>query len=102
MARETVLGTARTLDKNLVVLSGDTHNAWANDLQDLAGRQVGVEFATPGVTSPGFEVYFPNENPAVFGAALTQFIGPFQYVDPARRGLMGLPRPLSPSSPSDG
>lgn len=88
VARETVLGTARSLDKNLVVLSGDTHNAWANDLQDLTGRQVGVEFATPGVTSPGFETYFPNENPNVFAAALTQLIGPLQYCDTARRGYM--------------
>lgn len=88
VARETVLGTARSLDKNLVVLSGDTHNAWANDLQDLTGRQVGVEFATPGVTSPGFETYFPNENPTVFAAALTQLIGPLQYCDTARRGYM--------------
>ena len=88
VARETVLGTARSLDKNLVVLSGDTHNAWANDLQDLTGRQVGVEFATPGVTSPGFEAYFPNENPTVFAAALTQLIGPLQYCDTARRGYM--------------
>jgi alkaline phosphatase D len=88
VARETVLGTARTLDKNLVVLSGDTHNAWANDLQDLAGRQVGVEFATPGVSSPGFESIFPNENPTAFAAALTQLIGPLQYCDTARRGYM--------------
>ena len=88
VARETVLGTARSLDKNLVVLSGDTHNAWANDLQDLTGRQVGVEFATPGVTSPGFETYFPNENPTVFAAALTQLIGPLQYCDTSRRGYM--------------
>lgn len=88
VARETVLATVRSLDKNLVVLSGDTHNAWANDLQDLAGRQVGVEFATPGVTSPGFETYFPNENPTAFAAALTQLIGPLQYCDTARRGYM--------------
>ncbi|MDY0056100.1 MAG: alkaline phosphatase D family protein, partial [Methyloversatilis sp.] len=75
VARETVLGTARALDKNLVVLSGDTHNAWASDLADFAGRAVGVEFATPGVTSPGFEEYFPSENPLAVAAGLTQIIG---------------------------
>jgi hypothetical protein len=26
-----VLGAARALDKNLVVLSGDSHNAWGHD-----------------------------------------------------------------------
>src|SRR6185369_3773958 len=46
-AREKVLATARTLDKNLVVLAGDSHNAWASDLKDAAGNRVGVEFATP-------------------------------------------------------
>jgi alkaline phosphatase D len=88
VARETVLGAARTLDKNLVVLSGDTHNAWANDLQDLAGNQVGVEFATSSVSSPGFEEYLPGENPATLAAALTSLIGPLQYCDTSRRGYL--------------
>lgn len=87
-ARETLLGTARALDRNLVVLAGDTHNAWASDLADYAGRQVGVEFATPGVTSPGLEEYFPSENPLAVAAGLTQIIGPLQYADTARRGFM--------------
>ncbi|ALT78555.1 alkaline phosphatase D family protein [Paucibacter sp. KCTC 42545] len=90
VARETVLATARQLNKNLVVLSGDTHNAWANDLQDLAGNQVGVEFATSSVTSPGFEEYLPKEKPAVLAAALTELIGPLQYCDTSRRGFMVL------------
>src|SRR3990167_6249713 len=30
--REAVFAAARRLDRNLVVLAGDTHNAWANDL----------------------------------------------------------------------
>jgi alkaline phosphatase D len=88
VARETVLGAARALDKNLVVLSGDTHNAWANDLLDLAGNPVGVEFATSSVTSPGFEEYLPNENPATLAASLTALIGPLRYCDTARRGYM--------------
>ena len=90
VAREALLATARQLDKNLVVLAGDTHNAWANDLQDQAGRQVGVEFATSSVTSPGFEDYLPKENPQVLAAALTQLIGPLQYCDTARRGYLVL------------
>lgn len=90
VARETVLATARQLNKNLVVLSGDTHNAWANDLQDLAGNQVGVEFATSSVTSPGFEEYLPKENPQVLAAALSELIGPLQYCDTSRRGFMVL------------
>ncbi len=88
VARETVLGTARALNKNLVVLAGDTHNAWASDLQDYQGHQVGVEFATPGVTSPGFEEYFPNENPLAVAGGLEQIIGPLKYANTHQRGFM--------------
>lgn len=88
VARETVLGTARALDKNLVVLSGDTHNAWASDLSDYAGNAIGVEFATPAVSSPGLEEYFPNENPLAVAAGLTQIIGPLKYANTHQRGFM--------------
>ena len=89
-ARETLLAGARSLDKNLVVLAGDTHNAWASDLQDLNGNAIGVEFATSSVSSPGFEDYLPKENPATLAAALTQLIGPLQYADTSRRGFLVL------------
>ncbi len=87
VTREQVLGTVRALDKNLVVLAGDTHNAWASDLDDGAGNPVGVEFATSSVSSPGFETILP-EDPAVLAAGLTQLIGPLQYCDTARRGYL--------------
>lgn len=89
-ARETVLATARTLGKNLVVLSGDTHNAWANELQDLNKNPVGVEFATASVSSPGFEEYLPNENPAVLAGALQALIPSLKYCDTSRRGYLVL------------
>lgn len=88
VAREALLGTARALDRNLVVLAGDTHNAWASDLTDLQGNAVGVEFATPSVSSPGFEGIFPNEDPLMFAGALQQLIGPLVYADTSRRGFM--------------
>lgn len=90
VARETLLGTAASLNKNLVVLAGDTHNAWASDLRLLNGTPVGVEFATASVSSPGFEEYLPSENPAFLAAALTQLIDPLQYCDTARRGFLQL------------
>jgi alkaline phosphatase D len=87
-ARETVLGTARSLDKNLVVLSGDTHNAWGNDLDDLAGNKVGVELAGSSVSSPGLESVFTADDPALFAAGITQLIGPLVYADTSRRGWL--------------
>lgn len=87
-ARETVLGMARLEDKNLVVLAGDTHNAWASDLHDLAGREVGVEFATHSVSSPRLEEYFPAEYPAAVAAGLPQIIGPLVWANTHDRGFM--------------
>ena len=42
-ARRRLLRSALDADANLVVLSGDSHNAWAFDL-DLDGQAAGVEF----------------------------------------------------------
>ncbi|HQT00652.1 MAG: alkaline phosphatase [Hydrogenophilales bacterium 16-64-46] len=88
VARETVLETARALDKNLVVLAGDTHNAWASDLATAGGVAVGVEFATPGVSSPGLEEYFPTEDPLLVAAGLADIIAPLQYANTHQRGYM--------------
>ncbi len=39
--------------KDLIVLTGDTHMFWANDLKTDSGEAMGVEFGTAGITSPG-------------------------------------------------
>jgi len=89
-ARETVLSMSKALNKNLVVLAGDTHNAWASDLADLNGQAVGVEFGVPAVTSPGFETYFPTIAPATVAAGMEQLIGPLQYAETISRGFVVL------------
>lgn len=65
LEREQILQTALASGKKLVVFSGDTHNAWANLLKTMspanAGTVVGIELATPGVSSPGIEKYFPGQ-----------------------------------------
>ena len=53
--REAVLQTVKAQGKKLVVLSGDSHNAWFSNLTTLAGEKIGVEFAGSSVTAPGFE-----------------------------------------------
>jgi alkaline phosphatase D len=53
-ARRRLLKSALDANANLVVLSGDSHNAWAFDL-DVGGTPAGVEFGGQSVTSPGFE-----------------------------------------------
>ena len=44
---------------NPISLAGDTHNGWAFNLTDAQGEAVGVEWGTPGVSSPGLENYVP-------------------------------------------
>ena len=88
--REVIFGLARTLDKNLVVLAGDTHNAWANNLKTLSGDPVGVEFATSGVTSPGLESYLGLPAEAMPGAeqAITALVDDLQYLNANQRGYL--------------
>lgn len=61
-ARRRLLQSALDADANLVILSGDSHNAWAFDL-DLDGHAAGIEIAGTSVTSPGNESDFPNVTP---------------------------------------
>ncbi|MBO1255631.1 alkaline phosphatase D family protein [Alteromonas sp. 5E99-2] len=88
--RETILQAGVKLKKNLVVLAGDTHNAWANNIRTHEGDIAAVEFATPGVTSPGFEYYLKlsEKDFAPTEAAITQLITDLQYFNAANRGFM--------------
>lgn len=88
--REVVLGMARQLDKNLVVLAGDTHNAWANNLKDMNGNQVGVEFATASVSSPGLEDYLglPDAMIADAEQGISLLVDGLDYLNINQRGYM--------------
>lgn len=88
--REVILETARQLQKNLVVLSGDTHNAWASNLKTQGGNQVGVEFATAGVSSPGLEDYLQLPEAAIADAeaAIRLLVDDLDYLNVNQRGYM--------------
>lgn len=86
-ARERLFKASLEADANLVVLAGDTHNAWNFDLmQD--GAAVGVEFGTSSVSSPGFESYLSMVPPKVLAAALVTENDELQWADTAQRGYM--------------
>lgn len=90
--REVVLGAAKQLAKNLVVLAGDTHNAWANHLTDFTGDVVGVEFATPSVSSPGLKevLNIPDAEVVATEAGVVQLVQDLQYFNVDERGFMML------------
>lgn len=89
--RDDLLAQAAALDINLVSLAGDTHNAWASDLQTSQGMAVGIEFATPSISSPGLEHYIAlNTLLAVRQAevALVSLVDTLRYVNIHQRGWL--------------
>lgn len=90
--REVILGTAKSKNHNLVVIAGDTHNAWANELKDVNGDSVGVEFATSSVSSPGLEYYLnlPAEQIPATEAAIVDLVPDLKYTNLKDRGFMTL------------
>ncbi|SDK75443.1 alkaline phosphatase D family protein [Microbulbifer yueqingensis] len=90
--REALFRHIARLKKNLVVVAGDTHNAWSNHLTDDSGRLVGLEFATPSVTSPGMEAYLKlDEQSAVeLARGMPVLIDDLQYCNLHQRGFMSL------------
>jgi len=58
-ARERLFAMLTAHATNPISLAGDTHNGWAFNLTNAQGEAVGVEWGTPGVSSPGLENYVP-------------------------------------------
>ncbi len=85
-ARARLLATAQRTGADLLVLAGDSHNAWANDLQN-DGRPAGVEFAGHSISSPGFETYL-RAPPSEVARALTEANPTLRWADTAGRGYM--------------
>ena len=88
-ARERLLAAAREADANLVTLTGDTHNAWAFQLEH-AGEAAGIEFAGQSVTSPGFESYLSSVPPADLARAMVAQNPQLQWTETSRRGYMAV------------
>jgi alkaline phosphatase D len=86
--REVLLSTARQLGKKLVVLAGDTHNAWCSRLTLMDGTVVGQEFATPSVSSPGLEEYLAALPPAQTQEIFLGVVDDLKYADTSRRGFL--------------
>ena len=87
-ARARFLRGAQRLGANLIVLSGDSHNAWAYDLaQD--GKPAGVELAGHSVSSPGYEAATATD-PKVIAATLVRGNPELKWCDTSRRGYMAM------------
>lgn len=78
--------------ENLVVLTGDIHTSWANELHKSSGvltsgvldDPLGVEFVTPSVTSPGF----PDGAAQLVSAVLPVVNPHMKYTDLSNKGFI--------------
>lgn len=86
-----LLAAMRGASTDPVVLTGDIHSSWANELPErpdatypVSGRSVGVEFVCPSVTSDGFKELLGT------AAAAQAATAAFQATNPWVRYLEGI------------
>ena len=76
--------------KNVVVLAGDTHNAWMGKLTNMQGKFIGTEIACSSVSSPGLEAYLgitSDPKKAIeLAQAFTVLIDDLEYANLYKRG----------------
>lgn len=85
-ARSRLLKAAQAADADLVMLSGDSHNAWAYGLVE-DGRPAGVEFAGQAVTSNGMEGDM-GADPKLVAQGFMAANPELKWADTSRRGYM--------------
>ncbi|OTU44622.1 alkaline phosphatase [Acinetobacter pittii] len=88
--REFLYAKLAEFNKKIIVLAGDTHNAWASYLYSQKGEYVGVELATSSVSSPGLEKYLsiPLAQLQQFEFAFTTLIDELAYCNLNQRGYL--------------
>jgi len=86
--REKLYKIVEELNKNLIVLSGDSHNSWFNYLNNNNNKLIGKEFAVTSVTSPGFETIFPNIPPNEVQQLFETLFPDVKWIDTYRRGYL--------------
>ena len=90
--RDKILSIFNDASKNLVVVAGDTHNAWANELSNSDHKIVGVEFATASISSPGLEYYLNISDDAIESTedGFVSLIEGLKYSNAKNRGFLTL------------
>lgn len=88
-ARARVLEACAARTNNAIVLGGDSHNCWLNNLGDPS-RLAAVEFAAGSVTSPGMERLLPGGAPGEREALMREANPALAWCDASRRGYGAL------------
>jgi len=84
--RERLYDLFKSAGAHPIVLSGDSHSFWANELFDEAGtKRVAVEFGATGVTSPGYGDILPG---VPLGQAFAARNTEVKFADPGAKGFV--------------
>ncbi|MEM1050880.1 MAG: alkaline phosphatase D family protein [Pseudomonadota bacterium] len=86
-ARERVFQGALDVNANLLVLAGDTHNAWGFELEQDR-QKVGVELGVCSVSSPGFESFLTRISPHELAQKIVDNNAELAWADTSQRGYM--------------
>ncbi len=82
-ARERLYAAFRRAKSRPIVLSGDSHAAWANNLHDASGKLVAAEFGTTAVTSPSYGSLLPG-----IGQYIADANDEVRFCDQDRKGYL--------------
>ncbi|MGV6802307.1 MAG: alkaline phosphatase D family protein [bacterium] len=74
---------------DILVLTGDAHEFWANDLYDNSGSKMGVELGTSSITSQTVEEYLGDAT-ADMALLITRENNEVRYYDPLAKGYIDL------------
>ena len=88
--RDQLLAFARDLGSKLVVLAGDTHNAWSTQLTAPGGGVAGVEFGCSSISSPGLEGALGADIAALLAPIVATLVDDLTYADLSHRGYLHL------------
>lgn len=87
-ARDRLLADAQSAKANVLVLSGDSHGAWVNELFSADQKiRLGAEFATTSITSPGMGDAFASA-PFDFDQMLVDANKEVEWSDQRHRGFL--------------
>jgi alkaline phosphatase D len=90
-ARTRFLETCAANAANAIVLGGDSHNCWVNNLAAAdGGRLAALEFAGGSVTSPGFERPLSNAQPGQREQVMCDANRNLAFCDLTNRGYAAL------------
>ena len=84
-ARERLYASFRRAGSQPLVLAGDSHAFWANNLADESGQPVGVEFGTSAISSPSVGDALPQ---MPIGDLLTQASPEVHFCDQRAKGYI--------------